>query len=189
MKRMKTFFIYFLIFIGFMIFSFAMEMLYLYTMYVPINENGSVLSSQEIELEVSKIKATNVNGIISLKAKNKTSDVVNNKYIRIDLIDRKDLLAATKYIKLENVQAEQSVNYNVTFKASEIEKYRVSVVNEAPDIDSNVIEIFGIKIDINNAVITAIDTSKRMPDIVYAVIGIFVTIRTGNFLWMLYCLL
>ena len=67
MERMKTFFKYFLWIVGLFIVTLIIQFIAFYTMYGSIKDNGKVESTSDIVLDVSKIKATNVNGFINLK--------------------------------------------------------------------------------------------------------------------------
>lgn len=189
MERMKTFFKYFLWIVGFFIVTLIIQFIAFYTMYGSIKDNGKVESTSDIVLDVSKIKATNVNGFINLKVTNNGTNDIQEKYIKIDLYNSQDLLAATKYVKIAEINQNESYNYKVTFKANNIESYNISVVNEAPEEEHTIISILGLDVDVDNLVMSAKETSKNLPDIAYAIVGIYLTIETGKWLWALYLLM
>lgn len=189
MERMKTFFIYFLIVIGFFIVSCLIEILAFHAMYGSIIDNGSIENGQGIVLEIAKIKATNVNGFIELNAVNKNNSDIKNKYIKVDLINKQDLIAATKYIKIADLKSEESVKYKVTFKANNIEGYKISVTDDAPDINENIINIFGVEVDVDNLVMSAKNGYSMLPDFVFALASLYITLKTGRLLWLIYVLI
>lgn len=189
MDRMKTFFTYFLIVIGFFIVSCLIEILAFHAMYASIKDNGSIENGKGIVLEIEKIKATNVNGFIDFNAINNNNNDIKNQYIKVDLINKQDLIAATKYIKIGELKGKESIKYKVTFKANNIESYKLSVTDEAPDINENIINVFGIDIDINNLVMSAKNGYSMLPDFVFALASLYVTLKTGRLLWMLYILI
>ena len=183
MKRMKTFLIYFLIFIGFFAFSVLMEVLYLYNTYVSIKDNGIVVNSNGIVVEVNKAKATRINGVISLKAQNNSGEKLNSKYIKIELIDSQDLIAAVKYISIEQIDKNQTIDYKIAFKANDIKQYKVSITNEGMPDEHNIIEVGSLKIDIDNMIVTIGDVAHRLPDFVYTLMGIWTSLKTGEIMW------
>ena len=187
--RMKTLFTYALLIVGFFIVSTLIQILAFSAMYESILDKGTIENSNGIVLEISKIKATNVNGFINLDVINNSDNTIKGKYIKVDLINKQDLLAATKYIKLNDINSKESYNYKITFKANNIESYKLSVVDEAPDTSSNIINIFGIEVDMDNLVMSAKNGLSKVPDFVYALVGIYITIRSGKMLWMLYLLI
>lgn len=189
MDRMKTFFKYFLLIIGFFIATFIIQFLAFKSMYVSIKDNGIVAGTTDIMLDVTKIKATNVNGFINLNVTNNSENSIKDKFIKIDLIDSQDLLAATKYVKLADIKKEESYSYRVTFKANHIESYKISIVDKVPEYSQNIVNILGIDVDIDNLVMTVNNTANNLPDFVYALVGVFLTIKTGKLLWGLYLLM
>ena len=80
-----------------------------------------------------------------------TNENVNAEdfFVKIDLISKQGLPAATKYVQITDLPVGQSKNYQVKFKGSEIREYKVSVVDEAPDM-SNIINILGWEIDLSD---------------------------------------
>ena len=105
------------------------------------------------------------------------------------MYNSQDLLVATKYVKIAEINQNESYNYKVTFKANNIESYNISVVNEAPEEEHTIISILGLDVDVDNLVMSAKETSKNLPDIAYAIVGIYLTIKTGKWLWALYLLM
>lgn len=183
MQRLKTFLIYFLIFIGFLIFSVLMEALYIYNSYVSIKNNGIVDNAYGINLDIKKFKATRVNGVITVEAQNNSGEELTNKFIKIDLINKQNLVAATKYVPIEKIDDKQTIEYKVAFKANDIEKYKMSITNEEQIIEPDYINVLGINIDIDNMVVQIKDVSKKMPDWVYNLAGIWAAFKTGTILW------
>lgn len=148
MARMKTFFLYALAIVGFMFLSYVLENGLIENMYKTMDGYVEATTSQTTVAEVHG-KASNVNGYMSFKLSNNSSYPVNNDYIKIDLYSKRGLLAATKYVKINNLAAGENTEYQIKFKANEVRKYVVSVVDEAPDM-TNIINILGWEVDLTN---------------------------------------
>lgn len=145
MDRMKTFFIYFLIFVGFFVMSNMLENGLIYDMYEKIN--GEIYNKYGIEVVNNDSRATNVNGYMNLSVMNNTDSVLENRYMKLDLYNKQDLLAATEYIELNKLNPNEKKNFNLKFNANNIEKYEVSIVDEKPDT-SGIIRVLGFDINL-----------------------------------------
>src|SRR5574344_250630 len=102
MARMKTFFIYFLLVIAFFIFSQI-------AIYVAVNttyEYKSVEINTIIHTEV-EVQATSINGFAKGKIKNNTNNKLENKYIKIACYSSNNVLMGTKYIKINELKANE----------------------------------------------------------------------------------
>jgi hypothetical protein len=145
---MKTFLLYALGIIGFMFLSYVLENGLIEDMYKTMN--GEIIpSSSNLVIEDVTGKASNVNGFMSFKLSNDSSSNIENQYIKIDLYSKQGLYAASKYVKINDLPAESTKNYEVKFKGTEIRSYKLSIVSELPD-KSNIINILGWEIDLTN---------------------------------------
>lgn len=155
MARMKTLLTYFLCILGFIILSYVLENALIGNMYVKMS--GNVPSNVEgIQIEDVDARATNVNGYMTFRVTNNSNNN-EDKYIKIDLYNKKKNLVATKYILLEDFEKNSSKDYKIKIKGQQIRNYDISIVNELPD-DSNIINIFGWKFDATN--VFGFDLSK-----------------------------
>ena len=145
MDRMKTFFIYFLIFVGFFVMSNMLENGLIYDMYKKIN--GEINNNLGIEIINNESRATNVNGYMNLSVKNNMSSNLENRYMKLDLYNKQDLLALTEYVDISGLKENELKDFQLKFNANNIEKYKISVVNEKPDT-SGVIRILGFDINL-----------------------------------------
>ena len=123
MDRMKTFLIYFLLLIGFFFLSYVLENGLIASMYTPIMGNVNTIENenQEITVSVNGATATNVNGYINFIVKNNSDKEKALCYAKVDLYSKNGLLSATEYVKIENLKPGEEREYNVKFKANEIE--------------------------------------------------------------------
>lgn len=162
MKRMKTFLIYALIFIGFFAFSMFLENGLLNAMYKDISgsSNGAFEGTDDaFGIENVTANATNVNGNVQFDLVNNSGKSVDQGYIKLDLYNSQNQNAATKYIPIEGLEENGSKKYNVKFKANNIEGYKISVVKDLPD-KTNIIDILGWEIDLSNLFGLGIDLTN-----------------------------
>lgn len=147
----KKIFSYIFILIAFYMISTLLENGLIDNMYAKINgttNNKTYVKGifTEIEMDVKESRATNVNGYIDLNIKNNMNSDLEKAYLQVDLYNERDLLAETEYIEIDNLESGKGKNYNIKFKANNIENYKLSLIEQAPD-ESHIIRLFGWEID------------------------------------------
>lgn len=157
MKRMKTFFIYFLLFAGLYIVSTLLEHGLISSMYVDIK--GNTYNNDQLTISVSNAKATNVNGYVKLNITNNSNEYIDSSYAKIDFIDEYDLNAITEYVTINNLAPGESKDYKINFRANKIEEYNICFVSELPD-KSHIINILGWELDATNLFGLGIDLTN-----------------------------
>lgn len=157
MKRLKTFFIYFLLFSALFIGSTLLEKGMVFSMYADIS--GNAYNSDELTINVEKAKATNVNGYMEFNVTNDSNNNIDSSYAKIEFIDEYNLNAITDYVIIKNLEPGESKNYKINFEGDKIEKYNVSFVPEIPD-KSHIINLFGWEIDATNLFGLGIDLTN-----------------------------
>lgn len=174
MDRMKTFLTYVLLTIGFFILSVFLENKLLFAMYSNISGDlNSYYRGNEFRINNINAKACNVNGYITFDLMNTTESFIDQCYLKIDLYNKQDLLADTEYIAILGMQPGDLKNFNIKFKANNIKRFSVSVVENTPD-ETNIIDILGWEIDLTNVFGLGIDLTN---------ITIFGTKLTDIFNW------
>ena len=144
---MKTLITYFLCILGFIVLSYILENALIGNMYVKMA--GNVASDMNgIKIEDLDARATNVNGYMTFKLTD-TSDNNLDKYIKIDLYNKKQNLVATKYILLEDIEKNVPKDYKIKIKGQQIRNYKISLVDELPD-KSDIINLFGWEFNSKN---------------------------------------
>ena len=127
MKRLKTFFIYFLLVVGFFIFSQIVIALSIHTSYS--------YKSYEIKTPIPMtvdVQATSVNGYVKGKVINNTTEAIQNKFIKIECYSKNNVLLGTKYIEIENINTKETLEYEMKFNYNRVEKVVLDIVNEIP---------------------------------------------------------
>ena len=147
----KKFFTYIFILISFYIVSIILENGLIYNMYAKItgiiNDSAYIKGIfTELEITDKDSRATNVNGYINLNVKNNMNSNLEKCYLKLDLYNERNLLAETEYIEVSNLNSGSNKNYDIKFKANNIERYKITLIEEAPD-ESHIIRIFGWEID------------------------------------------
>ena len=119
-KRMHNIIMYILIIA--LLFVFSNVMIYLY-----INGTYKAIEDSKIEVEnpnitIEQAKATYVNGYVN----NNTEETINEKYIKFEFSTLRDVNIGNKYLKIENLEPGQEIEYKVNFKYQDIKKMKIS---------------------------------------------------------------
>ena len=128
MSRLKTFGKYILLLVAFYIVSNILAYFCIVTTYSPIDKE--INESNNISITIKNAKATIVNGKIEGKIKNNSNEQLENKYLKCDLISKRGPLILTKYIEIESIEAGEEKNITVNFRAENINKCVIQVVDE-----------------------------------------------------------
>lgn len=134
MARMKTFGIFALIVIGFMIFSNIMINLATKAVYSPMNVYLNTRSGEDIEIESSK--STYVNAIVKGKFTNNTKQDMHNQYLKIDVYSRRGNLLDTKYVALDHLKVGESKDFTMGFKSMEAVTCTMQITDNAVENSS-----------------------------------------------------
>lgn len=132
MKRLKTFFIYFMVFIAFYILTDILVSVSLATSYKPMTCTKNDTNGYTVE--ISNAKSTNVSGYIEGTIKKNEDEQNYDKYMQIDFYSRYGNCLGRKYIDISNIANGQSNNFKVNFEYSNIETYQISTINEVNDL-------------------------------------------------------
>lgn len=124
MSRMKTFFKYALLVLGFYILSNILIFLCLNSMY----DNLELIGSLPEQVEISIANATLVNGEISGNITN-NSDIYD-KYIKFNFYTDIGTLAGSKYLKISDISDN---NFKFYFKLEHVESYSVEITDDILD--------------------------------------------------------
>ena len=129
MDRMKTFFGYLLMIVICYFGSNVLAYVGINNMYEDI-ENYQYINTPGIIVTVDEAKATSVNGYIDGTIKNDSNTNIKELYLKIDCYSDKKINMGTKYIKIENLKAKDTVSFNTKFKFSNVSYCSITTVNE-----------------------------------------------------------
>ena len=126
MARLKTFFIYALIIIGFYFFSNFIIDVGLNSSYKDIERKDNIS-----QVEISEAQATLVNGKIKGSIKDsRGNESLTGKYVEIDLYSSRDNMVGKRYIEIETTDVNKTQDFHIYFEAEDIKSYSVAIVNE-----------------------------------------------------------
>lgn len=126
MERIKTFGLYALIIIIFFIFSNLMIDIALKSMYNSIDVDVNL--EENLKIDINEIKATSVNGYVRGSVSN-IGELVNKKYIKIDLYSERDNLVGTKYVEIDNLQKGEKREFDIGFKINNVKYAKICTVD------------------------------------------------------------
>ncbi len=134
MARMKTFFLYALIVIAFMIFSDFFIFAAIKTTYVDFDRQ--IVATQHVKVTIQEAKKTYMNGYIKGTIENVTNQTINDKYLKYEFFSNQDNSLGAKYIRLNDLEAGEKRDFEVTYNIQDTSYYRVTEIDadEAGDI-------------------------------------------------------
>lgn len=179
MDRLKTFFTYLLLIIGFFVVSLILENGLLEDMYKQIagNANGTYINTDNgFSINVDESRASNVSGYLRFRIKNTTGHYIERCYAKIDLYSKQNLLAATKYAEITDFKENEERKFELKFKANEISRYEISMLEDVPD-KSNILNLFGWEIDLTD--VFGMDLTRFFGDDVKALLNANTIKETG----------
>ena len=135
MARMKVFLRYLIIFILIYIIFDFFTYRYLVNSYKNIKTYEIVTKAPEVK--INEAKSTAANGYVKGTVKNNTGEKIEFTNMKIDLYNARGSNMETRYCKIENFEENQTVEFNVNFRASNISHIKVSFTNENVDEQIN----------------------------------------------------
>ena len=126
MSKMKKFLLYALMIAAFWIFSDILKYLSINTAYA--NVDAKVYTNSP-EVIIGESEATYVNGVIKGSIKNNTSEIINNKYLKIDLYSARDVKLGTKYVKIENLEPSKYQDFEMWYKFTDVDYANITVTD------------------------------------------------------------
>jgi len=127
-NRGKVFLCYLLIFIAFFIFSDVMIYLYNKSLYKPL-ENYTIQASN-LQVTISQIEASNVNGNIKGTVKNTTDEILRDKYLKFEFYTPRDVNVGVKYLEVGEIDPSVEKSYELGFRFENVSSVRVSVLEK-----------------------------------------------------------
>ena len=130
MKRMKTFFKYFIIILVLYIVSdFAIAGI-LTTTYQTKSVNMHGIDRSVATIELTEATATVTNGKVKGRIKNNSEEVLTGKLIKVDCISKNGTNMGTKYIEIPDVEPGESYEFETQFNFDRVDNFDISLVDE-----------------------------------------------------------
>ncbi len=125
MDRMKTFFIYALIIVGFYLFSNLLIEVGLNSRYKDIQRTDNLT-----QVGIYQAEATKVNGRIRGTITNSEPEELNGKYVKIEFFSKRNVSLGNKYIEVISLKEKETAPFEIFFKLKDVATYNVSIVDE-----------------------------------------------------------
>lgn len=136
MAKLKKYLLYVLIIAAFWIFSDILIYLSINSSYTRVDAK---VYTNSPEIIIVESKATYVNGVVKGSIKNNTSDIINDKYLKIELYSARDVKLGTKYVKIENLEVDKYQDFEMWYKFTDVDYANITVTD---NIDNTTEEEF-----------------------------------------------
>lgn len=130
MERLKTLFKYALWLVLFIIFSEFLINVGLNSTYKKIDRKDNIE-----QVNIYQAEATKVNGRIRGIITNSESEDLSGKYIKIQLFSKRDVFLGEKYIEINQLEDNETQNFELLFKVQDVNYYTVDIVDEKPETE------------------------------------------------------
>ena len=131
MDRMKTFFKYFLMVVVFFIFSNLVIDGLLKVSYTDIKDYK--INVNDAFVDVTEAKTSKRNGYINGIVKNNTDKVVENKYLKFNMLSKNGNVLGEKYVKIEKLEPGELRKYEVKYDYDNVKTFNIEMVNDKPE--------------------------------------------------------
>lgn len=129
MDRMKTFFIYLLIFIGFYIISNLLISAYIKTSYYKISTYD--IDVKDATITIIEAKASKDDGYIEGKISNNTDEEITDKYMKVELFSDNNVSLGKEYVKIEGLYSGTVKDFKVNFTCDNVTHFKITFINAA----------------------------------------------------------
>ena len=96
--------------------------------YKPIERRDNVS-----QVNIYQAEATLVDGRIRGLITNSETEDLSGKYLEVDFYSERDVYLGRKIININQLQANETQNFEILFKLEDVEYYSVSIVDERPE--------------------------------------------------------
>ena len=128
MKRMKTFAIYLLLFMGLYVVSNILISAYIKTSYHKI-ESYEIKESQ-LTVTIISAKSSKDGGYIEGKISNGTDEKVTNKYMKVELYSEKNVNLGEEYVKIDEVNPGELKNFKISFSCDNVKHFVITFLTQ-----------------------------------------------------------
>ena len=128
MSRMKTFFIYLLLFVGLYVVSNLLIDAYIKTSYYKIETYD--IDVKEANITIITAKASKDDGHIEGKIVNNTNEKVTNRYMKVELFSNKDVNLGTEYVKIDELNPGDLKNFKIDFTCDNVTSFKITFISE-----------------------------------------------------------
>lgn len=134
MKRLKTFLIYALIIAAVWIFSDIV-------IYLAINgtykDKVTQVYVSQPQITVLESKATHINGYVKGSIRNNTQEIINDKYLKIEMYSKRDVNLGTKYVKIDNLQKDAVQDFEMWYEFTDVDYVIIRTTEDVANISES----------------------------------------------------
>ena len=128
MSRMKTFFIYFLVFVGLYLGSNLLINAYIKTSYYKITSYE--IDVQDATVTILGAKASKDDGYIEGKLSNSTDEEITNKYMVVELFSESNVSLGKEYVKVEKLLSGSIKDFKVSFTCDNVKSFKITFIDQ-----------------------------------------------------------
>lgn len=126
MANLKKYLLYVLVIAAFWIFSDILIYLSINSSYTKVDAK---VYTNSPEIIIGESKATYVNGVAKGSIKNNTGDIINDKYLKIELYSARDVKLGTKYVKIENLEVDKYQDFEMWYKFTDVDYANITMTD------------------------------------------------------------
>ncbi len=127
MKRMKTFFIYLLILVGFYILSNFLIDAYIKASYSKITKYD--INADKVTVTILEAKSSKDDGYIEGKISN-AKEEISSEYMVVELFSDSGVSLGKQYQKIDRLKMGQVKDFKITFTYKNVKSFKISFIDE-----------------------------------------------------------
>lgn len=163
MKKIKEFFIYFLMFIALYIFVTVLTNFSMKEKFKDIQDIQISVNSPQIFIEESK--ATDSRGYVKGNIVNNTGEHIKDKYLQFDFYNKNRAYVGTEVQEIKYFNVEEKVNFDIQYNYKNVNSIEISFVDEVIKKETSSGKLFELT-----------DEQKNLALPVAAIVGLYVII-------------
>lgn len=154
MSRMKTFFIYLLLFVGLYVVSNLLIDAYIKTSYYKIETYD--IDVKEANITIMTAKASKDDGHIEGKIVNNTNEKITNRYMKVELFSNNNINLGTEYAQIDELNPGDLKNFKINFTCDNVTSFKITFINkeqkneEKPENSNESLNIIKINPSVEN---------------------------------------
>lgn len=130
MERMKTLFIYFLIFVGIYVVSQLLINAYIKTSYYKIDSYEISDDQLTVTIDRAGTRASKDDGYIQGKISNNSDLKSDVKYMKVELYSEKNVNLGEEYVKIEEMNPNDVKDFKVRFTCDYVKNFKISFLTQ-----------------------------------------------------------
>lgn len=131
MSRMKTFLIYLLLVIAFYVFSNVMINAFLKVSYTDVRNYE--IDVEELFVDVTEAKVSRRDGYIYGVIKNNRKIIIENKYLKVSMLNENGNVLGEKYVEIDKIEPEQLRKFEVRFDYENVKNFKIELTDTKPE--------------------------------------------------------